>query len=58
MTSSIGTDAPKCPHCNAPMRVKRVLPTVLPKECGTETRVFECTGRGTTLTRTLHSTDA
>jgi hypothetical protein len=40
MMSSSETDTPKCPNCNAPMRLTRVLPTVLPKACGTETHVL------------------
>ena len=54
MTSSIVTDTPKCPDCSAPMRLTRVLPTVLPKDCAPETRVFVCTSCGTTVTRTVH----
>jgi hypothetical protein len=54
MTSSTESDIPKCPGCNEKMRLTRVLPTVLPKSCGTETRVFTCTNCGTTITRTVH----
>jgi hypothetical protein len=46
--SSTESDIPKCPGCNEKMRLTRVLPTVLPKSCGTETRVFTCTHCGTT----------
>jgi hypothetical protein len=56
MTSSTESDLPKCPDCSARMRLKRVLPTVLPKSCGTETHVFVCTNCGATLTRTVHDT--
>jgi primosomal protein N' len=58
MTSSTETDTPKCPDCNAPMRLTRVLPTVLPKACGTETHVFACTSCGVTVTRTVHGQQA
>jgi hypothetical protein len=33
MTSSIVADTPKCPDCSAPMRLTRVLPAALPKDC-------------------------
>jgi hypothetical protein len=33
MKSSIVADTPKCPDCSGPMRLTRVLPTVLPKDC-------------------------
>ena len=45
--------APKCPNCNARMHLMRVLPTVLPKECGTETCVLACSRCETTITRTV-----
>jgi hypothetical protein len=54
MTSSTESDIPKCPDCNEKMRLTRVLPTVLPKSYGTETRVFTCKSCGTTVTRTVH----
>jgi ribosomal protein S27AE len=58
MTSSIVTDTRWCPNCSAPMRLTRVLPTVLPKDCAPETRVFGCTTCGTTVTLTMHEPQA
>jgi hypothetical protein len=40
MTSSMITDTPKCPDCRASMRLTRVLPSVLPKDCAPETCVL------------------
>jgi hypothetical protein len=54
MTSSIATETPTCPDCSAPMRLTRLLPTALPKDCAPETRVFVRTSCGTTVTRTIH----
>jgi hypothetical protein len=54
MTSSIKADTLRCPDCNAPMRLTRVLPSALPKDCGTENRgFFRCTNCWTTVTRAL-----
>ena len=41
-----------CSQCNRPMRLKRVLPSIL-REVGIETGVFECAGCGASFTRTL-----
>jgi hypothetical protein len=53
LTPSTETDLPKCQDCNAPMQLRRVLPTALPKDCGLETRVFVCASCGKTDTRTI-----
>jgi hypothetical protein len=54
MTSSTETDPPICPDCSAPMRLTRVLPTVLPKDYAPQTRVFVCASCGTVVTHTIH----
>ena len=41
-----------CSRCNRPMRLTRVLPSIL-REVGIETGVFECAGCGTSFTRTM-----
>jgi predicted RNA-binding Zn-ribbon protein involved in translation (DUF1610 family) len=53
VTSSAEGHTPKCPECNARTYLTRVLPTVLPKKCGTETYVYACPNCGTTITRTV-----
>jgi predicted RNA-binding Zn-ribbon protein involved in translation (DUF1610 family) len=53
VTSSTESHTPKCLECNAQTYLTRVLPTVLPKKCGTETYVYRCPKCGTTITRTV-----
>jgi hypothetical protein len=55
MTSSIVTDTRWCPDRGAPMRLTRVLPTVLPEDCAPETRVFRCTRCGAVATHTVRN---
>ena len=43
---------PNCPKCNVPMRLMRVVPSMLPPETGVETRVFACVECATTVSRT------
>ena len=43
---------PHCPKCGMPMRLMRVLPSMLPPETGVETRVFACGECWTTVSRT------
>jgi hypothetical protein len=33
---------PRCPRCSVPMRLMRVLPSMLPPEAGVQARVFAC----------------
>ena len=37
---------PHCPKCGVPMRLMRVLPSMLPPETGAETQVFACGNTG------------
>jgi hypothetical protein len=41
-----------CSECSRPLRLTRVLPSIL-REIGIETAVFECTGCRASFTRTL-----
>jgi hypothetical protein len=43
---------PNCPRCNVPMRLMRVVPSMLPPEKGVETRDFACMECATTVSRT------
>jgi hypothetical protein len=43
---------PKCPKCDVPMRLMRVVPSILPPETGVETRVFACAECATIVSRT------
>jgi hypothetical protein len=43
---------PNCPKCNLPMRLMRVVPSMLPPETGVETRVFACVECATTISLT------
>jgi hypothetical protein len=53
MIAPAGIEAPKCPTCNKPMRLTRVVPSVAPKGSGVETQTFACAPCSTTVTRTL-----
>jgi DNA-directed RNA polymerase subunit RPC12/RpoP len=55
MTSSAESDLVKCPDCRATMRLSRVLPTSLPKQCAPQIRVFVCMSCGTIVTQTIHA---
>jgi DNA-directed RNA polymerase subunit RPC12/RpoP len=55
MTSATEAESVKCPNCRAIMRLTRVLPTVLPKDCAPQTRVFVCMSCGTIVTQTVHA---
>jgi hypothetical protein len=43
---------PNCPKCNVPMRLMRVVPSILPPETSIETRVFACAECATIASRT------
>jgi hypothetical protein len=43
---------PKCPKCDVPIRLMRVVPCILPLETGVETRVFACAECATIVSRT------
>ncbi len=51
MISSAEIDVLACSQCNGPMRLTRVLPSIL-ADAGVQARVSECTGCGASLTRT------
>jgi hypothetical protein len=51
MIASAGIEAPKCPTCNKPMRLTRVVPSAVPKESGVETQTFASCS--TIVTRSL-----
>jgi hypothetical protein len=42
---------PHCPKCDVPMRLMRVVPSMLPTETGVETRVFACADCATIVSR-------
>jgi hypothetical protein len=44
---------PKCPKCDVPMRLMRVVPSILPPETSVETRVFACAECATIVTNYL-----
>jgi hypothetical protein len=43
---------PKCPKCDFPMRLIRVVPSILPPETGVEPRVFACAECAIIVSRT------
>jgi hypothetical protein len=43
---------PNCPKCDVPMRLMRVVPSILPPETAAETRVFACADCATIVSRT------
>jgi hypothetical protein len=46
---------PKCPKCDVPMRLMRVVPSILPPETGVEPRVFACAECATIISRTARN---
>jgi hypothetical protein len=52
-TPHIPPDLPTCPKCQMPMRLTRIVPSVIPKEDGPETQIFECAKCETRVTRTV-----
>jgi transposase-like protein len=46
-------DVPKCPKCKMPMRLTRVVPSIVRTEG--ETQTFVCSKCATTITRTGRS---
>jgi endogenous inhibitor of DNA gyrase (YacG/DUF329 family) len=52
-TPHIPPDLPTCPECQMPMRLTRIVPSMVPKKDEPQIQTFECARCQTRVTRTV-----